>query len=349
MSDTWIQKDEAAIRDHIIAIGKKETGLTNFKQTGVLRGFLETIARVVIFIYQTAINPIYKNASLDDAMGFFLSLWGLALGVVRKQNSKTEGNFTGIAYGDGKIPAGVWVVIDGTELRYKTKVEVSFQADTTFAIPVIAEFAGGVYNIGAGSEIRLTRIISGLDSLSVTETWITSTGQDVEDDEAYRTRIKNRWQSQTLGDTSEVYRYYAESVNGVRSAHIIRTPRGPGTTDVIIASVDGIPGPELLDAVEQALYDHELMGFDVQVKAPSVISIMVSIEYRGDADEADVRLVVELYVHNLGIGGRFALRDLYALYEPLNLTTAEILSPDRDVETNETSVLTAVIQVTKIG
>jgi hypothetical protein len=71
----------------------------------------------------------------------------------------------------------------------------------------------------------------------------------------------------------------------------------------------------------------EVMGFDVQVKAPSVISIMVSIEYHGDADEADVRLVVELYVHNLGIGGRFALRDLYALYEPLNLTTVEFYRP----------------------
>jgi hypothetical protein len=54
-------------------------------------------------------------------------------------------------------------------------------------------------------------------------------------------------------------------------------------------------------------------------------------------------------VHNLGIGGRFALRDLYALYEPLGLTTVEILSPDRDVEAAETGIMAAVIQVTKIG
>ena len=347
--ETWIQKPESAIHDAIIAIGKEETGLTNFKSSGVLRGFLETLSRIVIFIYQTAINPIYKNASLDDATGFFLSLWGLMLGVVRKQAGKTAGNFTGTAYSDGKIPAGSWAALGGAELRYKVTADVSFQSGTTFAIPVIAEFVGGIYNIGAGSEIKLTRFISGLDSLSVSDSWITSTGQDAEDDESYRTRIKARWLSQTLGDTSEVYRYHAESVNGVRSAHIMRTPRGPGTTDVIIASVDGIPNPELLAAVKQALYDHELMGFDVQVKAPSVVSIMVVIEYRGNADEADVRLVAELYVHNLGIGGRFALRDLYALYEPLGLTTVEILSPDRDVEAAETGIMAAVIQVTKIG
>jgi hypothetical protein len=104
--ETWIQKPESAIHDAIIAIGKEETGLTNFKSTGVLRGFLETLSRIVIFIYQTAINPIYKNASLDDATGFFLSLWGLMLGVVRKQAGKTIGNLTGTAHGDGKIPAG---------------------------------------------------------------------------------------------------------------------------------------------------------------------------------------------------------------------------------------------------
>jgi uncharacterized phage protein gp47/JayE len=349
MNETWIQRDEKTIRDDIIAIGKQETGLTNFKNTGVLRGFLETIARVVIFIYQTAVNPIYVNASLDGATGFFLSLWGLALGVVRKQDGKTEGHFSITAYGDGKIPAGVWIALEGTDIRYKTVSEVSFQAGTTAALPVIAEFPGSIYNIGSGSQIRMTRFISGVDTLTVEENWIAVTGQDIEEDDAYRTRIKNRWQSQTLGDTKEVYRYYAESVNGVRSAQIIRTPRGPGTTDVIIAAVDGLPTPELLSAVELALRDHELMGFDVQVKAPSVLSILIEIEYRGEADENEVRLVAEVYVHNLGIGGRFAIRELYALYEPLGLTTVEILSPDRDVETTETGVLAAVIQVTKIG
>ncbi|MDR2743230.1 MAG: baseplate J/gp47 family protein, partial [Treponema sp.] len=54
---------------------------------------------------------------------------------------------------------------------------------------------------------------------------------------------------------------------------IIRTPRGPGSTDVIIASVAGLPSPELLANVEAALYDHELMGFDVRVKAPDVTNI----------------------------------------------------------------------------
>jgi uncharacterized phage protein gp47/JayE len=158
--------------------------------------------------------------------------------------------------------------------------------------------------------LRITRVVAGLASVTVPENWQSVLGENTEEDAGYRERIKNRWRSQTLGDTKETYKYYAEAVPGVRSARIIRTPRGPGSTDVIIASVTGLPTPELLANVETALYDHELMGFDVRVKAPSAANITVVIEFSGEADEADAALIAEAYVHDLGTGGRFALKDL---------------------------------------
>jgi hypothetical protein len=138
-------------------------------------------------------------------------------------------------------------------------------------------------------------------------------------------------------------------VAGVREAKIIRTPRGPGSTDVIIASVTGLPNSALLGAVGQALYGHELMGFDVQVKASEVIDISVVIEFTGDADVADVALAAQNYVHGLGIGGRFTIRELYALLEPLNLATLEIISPERDVLAGEVGIITATVQAAKAG
>lgn len=80
-------------------------------------------------------------------------------------------------------------------------------------------------------------------------------GQEVEEDHPYQERIRSRWRSQIPGDTKETYRFYAESAPGVRSAQIIRTPRGAGTPDVIIVSVRGIPSTELIHAVEAALHD----------------------------------------------------------------------------------------------
>jgi uncharacterized phage protein gp47/JayE len=347
VKNSWIDQTDTAIRDDIVSIGKKNTGLTNFKSTGILRGFLEVLAQVVFFVYKTAINPIYQNATLDKATGVFLSFRGLALGVARKSDNKAAGNFTGHAYGDGSLAAGKWIVVDGTELRYKVRSKVSFKADTDFSIPVEAEFSGTDYNIGAGMPLRCTSVIAGLDSVSCGDGWETAVGENEEDDDTYRERVKNRWRSQTLGDTKITYEYYAEEVSGVREAKIIRTPRGAGSTDVIIASVSGLPTEELLAAVRVNLDSHELMGFDVRVKAPGVTEVQVNVEFSGDADEADVALIAENYVHNLGIGGRFAIKDLYALYEPLELKTCEITSPSRDVQAEEENIILASVTAHK--
>jgi len=341
MQQCWIDKTDREIRDDIVQIAKEETGLTSFKSTGVLRGFIEVIARVVIFIYQSSINQIYKNATLKGASGIFLSFWGLLLGVARKQESRTTGVFTGFSYGDGSIPTGAWALVNGTDIRFKVSQNVSFTANSTFSIPVIAEHPGYSYNIGSGTEVRITRVINGLNAVSVGDNWIVSPGQDAESDEPYRERIKSRWNSQVLGDIKEVYKYHAESVAGVRAAHIARTPRGPGSTDVVIAAVNGLPGAQLIEDVKAALYDHALMAFDVQVKPPDVIPIDILIEFSGDASEADVILVAENYVHSLGIGGRFAVKELYELFRPLNLRTLEIISPQRDVQPDEQGIIVA--------
>jgi uncharacterized phage protein gp47/JayE len=349
MTDTWIDADENVIRDDIVEIAKEETGLTNFKSVGVLRGFIEALARVVFFIYRTAINPIYANATLDGATGSWLDCWGLLLGVVRKRAAKAAGRFTASAYGDGSVPAGAWVVIDGAELRYKVTAKIAFTAGETFALPVEAEFAGSGYNIEPGTNVRITRVVPGLDAASVGENWLAVTGDDAETDDAYRARIQNRWRSQSLGDTAATYKYYAESVPGVREAKVARAPRGPGSSDVVIAAANGIPDDDLLTAVESALSERKLMGFDVRVRAPETASVDVVIEYAGDAPAAAVRMTAERYVHGIGIGGRLSVRDLYKALEPLALVSCEILSPDRDAQAAPTQIAVAIVTVTRLN
>jgi uncharacterized phage protein gp47/JayE len=343
---SWINKSEREIRDDIVTIAKEETKLTNFKSTGVLRSFVEVISKIVIFIYVSAVNMIYKNASLSGATGIFLVFWGLMLGVVRKQAAKVTGYFTGTAYGDGTIPAGTWAVVPGTELRYKVTEKVNFKEGETFRIPVEAEFPGLSHNIGGGTAVRLTRVIIGLDTISVGDDWIVNHGQETEEDDRYRARIEDRWRSQILGDIKVVYKFYAEAVDGVRAAHIVRAPRGPGSTDVVIASVVGLPNDELINKVIAALHDHELVAFDVRVFPPDIEEIDIEIEYTGDASEGAISNIVEQYIYSLGIGGRFVIRDLYELFKPLK--TIEILSPPRDVQPTERAVIIANINVKKV-
>jgi uncharacterized phage protein gp47/JayE len=190
-------------------------------------------------------------------------------------------------------------------------------------------------------------VIDGLDSVFVDEDWIVSHGQETEDDDTYRARIESRWKSQILGDIKEVYKFYAEEVDGVRAAHIVRTPRGPGSTDIIVAAFNGQPSPELLQAVRDNLHSHELMAFDVQVKPPQILNINLHIEFSGHASANEVQLIADNYIYDLGIGGRFKNADLYELYRPLSLKTIEIVSPERDVQPEEDTIIEAIITVDK--
>ncbi|WP_020613219.1 baseplate J/gp47 family protein [Sediminispirochaeta bajacaliforniensis] len=349
MSDpSFLEKTEEEIRQEVFAIATQETGISNFKSTGVLRGFLETIVASIKQLYESDINPIYLNATLDDASGDFLAMWGVLLGVTRKQAERTTGSFIGQAYAAGAISAGSWVAVTGTDLRFRVSQDITFQAGE-FSLPVTAAIPGSEYNVSPGTSIYLTKVVNGVELLTVPTDWIEALGTDAEEDAPYRSRIKDRWQSQSLGDTRAAYKFYATSVDGVLEAKIIRTPRGPGSTDVIIAAVNGVPGSELLSAVDAALHDHELMGFDVQVKPPDTTTISVQIEFTGAATDADVRLIAENYVYGLGIGSRFAIRDLYALYDDVDVDTVEILSPDRDVEPDESGIITASVTATKVA
>ena len=92
------------------------------------------------------------------------------------------------------------------------------------------------------------------------------------------------------------------------------------------------------------------MAFDVQVKAPLVTGIEIVIEYSGDVTEADIELVAKKYIDSLGIGGRFAVKDLYELYKPFAVKTLEIISPARDVQAPDSNVIIASdITVRKIA
>jgi len=263
------------------------------------------------------------------------------LGVVRKQPERTAGAFTGTAHGDGSLEAGTWARVEGTDLRFRVSAKVRFSAGGEFAIPVEAERPGPEHNVGEGTKVRFTRVVGGLASVSVGGGWITAAGRDEEDDDSYRERIKSRWRGQVLGDTKEVYRFRAEEVDGVKAARIVRTPRGPGTCDVVVAAADGPPSETLLEAVRENLHAHELMAFDVRVRGPGILPVAVRVEYSGEATAGEVALVADRYVRGLGIGGRLRIAELYELYRPLGLATVEILTPERDVQPDDDTVIEA--------
>ena len=348
MSDlpTYIDKSDEEIRKEVIEAATKELGFRNLKSTGVLRRLFEVFARFLGQVYHKYISPIYHETNLDSASGIWLDQWGLLLGVARKAATKTMGNATVVAYGEGTIEAGAWITVTGTELRFKVLEAAGFSEGET-QISVEAEFEGSEYNISGEDEGILTKVVSGVDHILFGEDWITEAGTDEEDDESYRSRIKNLWISQGVGNPPPSFYYYAESVEGVKEVKLVRTPRGYGTVDVIVVAENGMPSEDLLQDVYDALYDHALICNDLKVKAPEQKAAEISITFTGDASENEVEEAVMQYVYDLGIGGRLEIRGIYDTLEQFGLDTVEVLSPVRDVQADEDAIVVATVEAVK--
>lgn len=348
MSDlSFIDRTADEIRKEVIETASKELGFRNLKSTGVLRRLFEVFARFLGQVYHKFISPIYHETNLDTADGLWLDQWGLLLGVARKAATKTKGEATLIAYGDGDIDAGAWITVSGTDLRFKVLEKTAFSEGET-KISVEAEFEGSGYNVSGEDEGVLTKVVSGVDHIVFKEGWISAAGTDEEDDDSYRSRIKNLWISQGVGNPPPSFYYYAESVDGVKEVKLVRTPRGYGTVDVIVVAENGMPSEELLQDVYDALYDHALICNDLQVKAPQQKTAEISIEFSGNVSENEVEEAVMQYVYGLGIGGRLEIRGIYDTLEAFDLDTVEVIAPLRDVQAGEDAIIVASVEAEKI-
>jgi hypothetical protein len=349
MSDpSFLEKTEDEIRKEVFEIGEQETGLSNFKSVGVLRGIFETITLLVARIYTAFLSPLLKQVDRRTATGFWLDVHGNNLGVSRYRETRTQGSFTGTAYASGSLKAGSWVRVEGSDLRFRVVQEISFLTGS-FDIPVEAEAAGSEYNIAPGTPLILTSVTQGVESVAAGSGWITYSGTDDETDAAYRSRIDDRWNAQGEGNPPSKYELVARSVDGVAEAKVIRTPRGFGSIDVLIAGSAGLPTETQLSDVRDALDDYGMICRDLIVRAPETVAADVSIEFSGNYTALEVENAVRAWIAALGIGVDLEVRKLYS--EPWSgwtFTSFEVLLPDRDVAVGENEIVVPTITVTKV-
>jgi len=329
---TFLEKDEDTIKQEIFQIALEETGLMNLKSTGVLRGFLEVLYRVVSAFYSQSLSTIYKQANLDDARGIWLNLWGLMLGVVRQKAVKTAGLITLNAYQSGSVTAGSWIRVDGTDYRFKILDDTNFNAGIS-EVQVEAEFPGSIYNMPEGQSVSFSQVIAGIEDISFGWNWITTAGEEEEDDDHYRAQIKTKWNAQGVGNPPAKYVLNAQSVNGVKDVKVIRTPRGFGSMDLYISSTTGLKTESIKTAVENSMENSGLVCRDFVVRWPEDLKADYLIEYSGSYTEEEIESVLRAYILDIPMGGTLEKRSLYGWlddYFPL-LESLEIISPARDI------------------
>lgn len=336
---TFLEKSEDEIKKEIYEIFSEETGIKNFKSVGVLRGFIEGVCTAVTALYSKALNYIYGRADLDRATGFWLSLWGLLLGVNRNPAIRTVGLLTVKAYSSGTVEKGSYIRAEGTELRFKVTQTINFSTGT-FTAPIEAEFTGSIYNLPAGTAVSFRKVITGIEGTTLEEGWIGSQGDEEEKDAPYRIRIKAKWASQGDSNPPKKFELIAASVSGVKETKVIRTPRGQGTTDLYISSVSGEKPAELKTTVEAAINDAGLVCRDLLVKWPDDKKTNYHIQFSGgDYTVEEVETSLRNLILNIPMGGIFEERKTYSQLEELypDMTRLEIVLPVRDVSASGTA------------
>jgi len=348
---SWLYKTDEERKDEISNIAKEETGITNFNENGTMLGFINTIVKIINFLYSGLIELLVQT-NYSTASGNFLDLWGMLIGVTRSSGRKTQIIFLGSSYASGKISAGTWFVVEGTVLRFKVLSDISFEENQiNFQIPCESEFEGIKYNLTSSNlTIRSTKVVDGLDKIIIPQNnYIAIAGLDDEKDESLRQKIKAKWNSFSEQFPKSKYIYIAKSVLGVQDVKVIRTPRGAGTTDVVISTVVGENTNFIVNNVKNTIIDRGAICRDLLVWVASKKDVLITISFIGDCTSAEIQNKIDAMNNSFLIGEKFVIAKIYhALYSSFSFQSL-VISPSNDIEISDYSTCFIKPTITKVG
>ena len=291
------------------------TPLTNLNVGSIIRTIVEIIVGVIAELYEF-IGDTHKHAFLATATGNWLDFKAEEFGIFRKPGAITAGN---VIFGreiaetiNRPIAAGTIVSTltdtSGNKYRYITQAPAVLESlQLEVSVPVLAEFLGAGYNVGADSIRELTVHIPGITFVRNTADWIISEGSDIESDETLRQRAFLAWEELAQGGTKGAYLSWALSVDGVTNAYVNDNfPRGQGTVDIFILGTGGIPSPALIAETQIVIDENKPICSDSQVFGPEVRNILLDVVITPrlftdtEAIEAEIRQRMDAYFNPSG-------------------------------------------------
>ena len=294
MSDplSLIDATDDQIRARVVEIGEANTGLRNRASVGVLRGIWETIALVVRRLYAAHVAPMYAQADRSRATGPWLRMHAAYLGVPPKPATAAKGTLQALSPQAAAIAAGTRISVQESAQRLIVSADTQI-SEAAAAVPVHAETPGAAGNVAPGSLLMMPAYPD--VTVSAPRGWITTPGADAESDEALRRRVDDRWASLGAGQPEAQYRYVAESRPGVARAVVVRTPRGPGSVDLVLISTapTGVPSAAQIADVARALDNLRMICRDLNVRGGALVDVDIRVFYRGPYSAAAVETAIK--------------------------------------------------------
>lgn len=272
----------------------------------------------------------YRTAALtlDGADGEDLDRYAFdRYNLTRKGASPARGTIkitrTSTALGAGTVPIGT-KISTGTGVEYVTITTASFGASSVEATcKVRAVQAGKATQAGAGELNRFSQPQKLFDAtLQVTNEKTTAGGEDAEDDETFRARIRDFWRTARRGVIGAI-EFGALSVEGVVSARAVEALTNTGqparVVNLYISDSSGVASDALADDVRVALEEYRAAGIAVIIftSAPLIVDIELALAFVAGIDTKtltdQIKAAIVEFINTIPVNGTLYMADLYSV------------------------------------
>ena len=279
----------------MLACFGEETGLEPREGTD-LSARMYALAAQVYALYVQA-DWVTRQAFPQTAEGEYLDYHAQLRSLERKPALPAQGTvrFTAgeAAQSDRSIPEGTVCMTAGLVRFATTQAAVLPAGELTVDVPVQALEPGTAGNVSAQTVVSMAVAPMGIASCTNPQAF--AGGADGEGDEELRARILDTFRRLPNGANVAFYEQGALSFDQVAAAAVIPKPRGLGSVDVIVSTLAGTPGEELLEQLQDYFEQRREIAVDVQVKAPTPVTVNVAVQVKakGGWDKTQVLDQVE--------------------------------------------------------
>lgn len=283
----------------------------------------------------------------QTAQGEYLDYHAFSRGIERGAAKRAQGVIRFAAQESAAVESSIaagTVCLTSSGVRFETKEDAVLAVGESWVdVPAQAVEAGAEGNVVAGAITLMSAPSVGIVQCSNTAPFVG--GSDAEDDASLRARILESYQRLPNGANAAYYEREAMSFSAVAAAKAVGRARGIGTVDVYVSVDGGVPSEELLAEIQAALSAKREIGVDVQVLAPTVKTVDVSVGLSAAENEtfetvqARVESAIRAFFTGALLGENVLTARLGALiYGVEGVENCHILAPASDVSAAETEL-----------
>lgn len=228
---------------------------------------------------EVELEQAYKAAFAETSWGEYLTMLAGAVGVIRRQATKSIGKVK--VTGSGTILAGS-IFATPAGIRFQTLEETTVTKEAEVEIECLK--AGDKGNVPAGAITLIPMSIPGISSVVNDEE--TYDGFDEETDDELKGRYFFKVRKPATSGNPRHYIQWAMEVPGVGTAKCQRTWAGPNTVRVIIADRNAQPASdELVQKVFDHIEEERPIGVKLTVVSATPVPIDIEAKVVGSVDE----------------------------------------------------------------